>query len=63
MTSKPTYEELKQRIQALEKELSCYKSHNSSVQFNRQHLEAILNSTNLCIYLKNIDYKYIFMNR
>jgi PAS domain-containing protein len=43
--------------------LAAHKSRNDSAQLNQQYLEAILNNTNLPIYLKNADYKYIFMNR
>ena len=63
MTSKSTHKELEQRVQALKKELGSHKNHSSFIQINRQYLEAILNNTNLCIYLKNVDYEYIFMNR
>jgi PAS domain S-box-containing protein len=62
MTSKPTYEELEQRVLELEKELSGYKSRNGSVRLNQQYLEAILNNTNLPIYLKDADFNYILIN-
>ena len=61
--SKPTYKELEQRIQTLEKALPEHKTRKGSNRFNQQYLEAILNTTNMPIYLKNADYKYIFMNR
>lgn len=63
MRSKPTYVELEQRIQILEKELADHKNRDGSNRLNRQDLEAVLNNTNMPIYLKNADYKYIFMNR
>ena len=63
MTSKPTYEELEQRVLELEKELTGYKSRNGSVRLNQQYLEAILNNTNLPIYLKDADFNYILINR
>lgn len=63
MASKPTYEELELRLQDLEKELADYRSHNGSVQLNQQYLQAILNNTNLPIYLKDADLNYILINR
>lgn len=63
MTSKSSYEELEQRAQTLEKELDSHKIREDSDRINQQYLEAILNNTNMPIYLKNADYKYIFMNR
>ena len=63
MRSKASYKELEQRVEALEKELDSYKIDKDSDRINQQHLEAILNNTNIPIYLKNADYKYIFMNR
>ncbi len=63
MTSKSTYEELEQRVQTLEKALAAQKTRNTSEHLNQQYLEAILNNTNMPIYLKDANYKYIFMNR
>jgi PAS domain S-box-containing protein len=63
MTSKSSYEELEQRVQTLEKELDSHKIRKDSDRISQQYLEAILNNTNMPIYLKNADYKYIFMNR
>ena len=62
MTSKTTYEELEQRVRALEKELVIHKTRNASEKLSVQYLEAILNNTNMPIYLKDAEYKYIFMN-
>jgi len=62
MISKSTYKELEQRIKVLEKELSDYKSNNSFARPDQQYLEAILNNTNLPIYLKDSDYNYILIN-
>jgi len=62
MTSKQTHEKLQQRIQELEKELAGYKNNNRSDKLNQQYLEAILNNTNLPIYLKDSDYNYILIN-
>ena len=63
MTSKPTYEQLEQRLQTLEKELNGLKERNGSKLLYHDYLEAILNNTNMPIYLKDADFKYIFMNR
>ncbi len=63
MTSKLTYEELEQRVQTLEKKLAVHKTRYVSERLSEQYLEAILSSTNMPIYLKDADYKYIFMNR
>jgi len=63
MTSKIACEELRQRVLLLEKELAGHKSRNDSAGLNLQYLESFLNNTNMPIYLKDADYKYIFMNR
>ena len=63
MTSKLTYEELEQRLHTLERRLADHKSSNDSDRLNKQYLEAILNNTNMPVYLKDADYKYIFINR
>lgn len=63
MKSKPSYEELEQRIRNLEEELDGYKSCNDTARLNQQYLEAILDNTNLPIYLKNADYKYLLINK
>jgi len=66
MTAKPTYAELELRIEALEKKLAGYEGRNAHChQFGltHQYLEAILNNTNLPIYLKDAEYRYILVNR
>jgi hypothetical protein len=63
MTSKSTYEEPEERVQVLEDKLADHKRQYGSEQLKRQYLEAILNNTNLCIYLKDAEYKSIFMIR
>jgi PAS domain S-box-containing protein len=63
VTSKSTYQELEQRVQILEKALADQKSQNESNKSYLHYLEAILNNTHIPIYLKNADYKYIFINR
>ncbi len=63
MPSKLTYQELEKRVQTLEKELAGSHTRNDSEKLSGQYLEAILNNTNMPIYLKDAEYKYIFMNR
>lgn len=63
MTSKPTYEKLEQRLQDLENELDELKERNGSKPLKHDYLKAILNNTNMPIYLKDANFKYIFMNR
>lgn len=63
MTTKPTYRELEQRIAVLEKKLAESRENRDSFGLTHQYLEAILNNTNLPIYLKDVDYKYILVNR
>ncbi len=63
MPSKLTYQELEKRVQTLEKELAGSHTQNDSEKLSGQYLEAILNNTNMPIYLKDAEYKYIFMNR
>ncbi len=62
MISTPTFVALEQRIKTLERALAGYKTRNEPNGLNRQHLEDILNNTNMPIYLKNAEYKYIFVN-
>ena len=62
MTSDSTYEELEQQILYLEIELNKYKQRKTPGHINKQYLEDILNNTNMPIYLKDADYKYIFIN-
>ena len=59
---KLTYEELEQRVLTLERERDEQRC-NSSDGLSQQYLEAILNNTNIPVYLKDANYKYIFMNR
>ena len=59
---KLTYGELEQRVLTLERERDEQRC-NSSDGVSQQYLEAILNNTNIPVYLKDANYKYIFMNR
>jgi len=63
MTSNSICKVLEQRIQTLENQLAAHKTSNVSDRLNQQYLEAILNNTNMPIYLKNANFEYIFMNR
>ncbi len=63
MTEKPTYEELEQRVKALENDLARYRELGRGVNVREQYLEAILDNTNMPIYLKDSDYRYLLVNR
>ncbi len=63
MTDKPTYEELEQRIKALENNLEKSRNQDGAAQMSEQYLRAILDNTNLPIYLKDSDYNYLYINR
>lgn len=63
MATKRTYEELEKRLQILKKELASHKGLSGSGQVDHRYLEAILSNTNMPIFLKNGEYRYIFMNR
>jgi PAS domain S-box-containing protein len=63
MNDKPTYEELEQRIRDLEQDLARYQDGYADVRHSEQYLKAILDNTNLPIYLKDADYRYILINR
>lgn len=60
---KPTYEELEQRIAALERDLADYKTRSSEGLYQKQYLDALLDNTNLPIYLKDNNFRYILINR
>ena len=61
--SKTTHEELERRGNILEEKLDCYISRKGNVRLEKEYLETIFNNINLPIYLKDIDYNYIFINR
>lgn len=63
MNDKPTYEELAQRVKVLEQDLAQYQSSRVASPVNDQFLRAILDHTNLPIYLKDAEYRYLFINR
>ena len=62
MHEKPSYEMLEQRIKELEGELAAFRSGEKST-LAWQYLNAILENTNLPIYLKDKNFKYIHINR
>jgi len=62
MISKITHENLEKRILSLEKELAGCKKYIATTRLNQQYLEAIINNTNLPIYLKDANYNYILIN-
>ena len=62
MNDKPTYEELEQRIRDLEQDLTQYQVNCEGARRNEQYLKAILDNTNLPIYLKDENYRYLLIN-
>lgn len=63
MNDKPTYEELEQRISDLEQKLARYQEGCEDARRNEQYLKAILDNTNLPIYLKDAHYRYLLINQ
>jgi len=63
MSTYPSYEELESRIRTLEDEAIQSRRKIETLQKSEAYLQAILNNTNLPIYLKDHDYRYIFVNR
>lgn len=65
MPNQPTYEELAQRIRDLEQELARTRAEQDpgTDPRTRQYLAAILDNTNLPIYLKDADFRYLLINR
>lgn len=62
MTTLPTYEELEQRIQNLERDLAECTGQKGEVRLARQYLKALLDNTNQPIFLKDADFNYILVN-
>ncbi len=56
-------EELENRIKELENEVLNYKQTNELLVERGKYLQAFLDNTNLPIYLKTADYKYILINK
>lgn len=63
MAAKPTCEELKQRVQALEKELIECKRVEKDIRESEAQLQAILDNTTAVIYLKDLQGRYLLINR
>jgi PAS domain S-box-containing protein len=63
MVRKPTFDELQHRVKELENTLARFRQENAILQKSRGHLQAILDNTNLPIFLKTSDYEYIHVNR
>jgi PAS domain S-box-containing protein len=59
----PTYKELEERVRTLERALVDHQNCTSSDGLKEHYLETILNNTNIPVYLKDVDYKYIFIDR
>ncbi|MBU0730762.1 MAG: PAS domain S-box protein [Proteobacteria bacterium] len=63
MAAKNTCEDLEQKIKELEAEVLSCKQKNASLEKKGKYLQAFLDNTNLPIYLKTADYKYMLINR
>lgn len=63
MSIYPPCEELESRIKILENEVKQSRREIETLQKSEAYLQAILNNTNLPIYLKDNGYRYIFVNR
>ncbi|MDY0349921.1 MAG: PAS domain S-box protein [Desulfobulbaceae bacterium] len=62
MSPQPTYEELKQRVKSLERELADCTDQNGPARLIRQYLEALLDNTNQPVFLKDAHFRYILVN-
>ncbi|MFZ5798440.1 MAG: PAS domain S-box protein [Desulfobulbus sp.] len=62
MNDKPTYEELEERVKELERQLARHHGEPESARRTEQYLRAILDNTNLPIYLKDAQYRYLLIN-
>ena len=62
MTAKPTYEVLEKEVQVFKRKLAAHINRDGSGQLSQPYLEAILDRTNMPVFLKNRDYKYVFIN-
>lgn len=63
MSAYASHEQLESRIRILENEARQSRHKIEALQKSEAYLQAILNNTNLPIYLKDNDYRYIFVNR
>lgn len=62
MAKKPTYSELVQRIKRLEQEAEKLRREKGPSDVSSRYLQAILDNTNLPIFLKDADLNYILIN-
>lgn len=62
MDEKPTYEELEKRIKELEIELAACEVEKDSNHLFEYYFKAFLDNTNLPVFLKDDNYRYLFIN-
>ncbi|MBW2704455.1 MAG: hypothetical protein JRF33_26865, partial [Deltaproteobacteria bacterium] len=63
MSDESTRDELLKKIVSLESEAADARRLIDELYSSRHYLSAILNNTDLPIYLKTADFKYILVNR
>ncbi len=63
MSDKPSYEELAERVEILERSLADQRTHNAAARLQEQYLQGILDNTNIPIFLKDKEYRYLLVNR
>jgi len=63
VANKQTYSELEQILQNLGKELIALEERLQARTSKLRHLEKLLNTTNTPIFLKRLDFKYVFVNK
>ena len=63
MARKPTYEEIEQRVQELEKEILAKEQTERALQESEERLKAILDNSTTVVYLKDIDGQYLLINK
>jgi len=59
---KPDMSAVVQRLEPLEKDANVPADYCGKSQLNPHYLEAILNNTNMPVFLKDADYKYVYIN-
>ncbi len=63
MKERPTDENLAQRTQTPEETQGLFPKQHVSSHLRQEHLEAIIDNTNMSVFLKDADCKYIYINR
>lgn len=63
MAKKPTYEELGQRVEELEKKVAERKRKEGALQKGEEPLQSIMDNTTAVIYAKDLQGRYILVNR